>query len=56
VVTPAATIPAVAYESGAKLVIINQGETPLDGMAQLRFDESIADVFPPAVQKLKEMS
>jgi NAD-dependent SIR2 family protein deacetylase len=55
VVTPAATIPAVAYESGAKLVIINQGETPLDGIAQLRFDEGIADVFPPAVQKLKEM-
>ncbi len=55
VVTPAATIPAVAYESGAKLAIINQGETPLDGIAQLRFDEGIADVFPPAVQKLREI-
>lgn len=56
VVTPAATIPVVAYESGAKLVIINQGETPLDGIAQLRFEEGIAEVFPPAVRKLEEMS
>ncbi len=54
VVTPAATIPQVAFESGAKLVIINQGETPLDGIAHLRFEERIADVFPQAVQMLKE--
>ena len=54
VVTPAATIPHVAFESGAKLVIINQGETPLDGIAQLRFEEGIAEVFSPAVQRLKE--
>ena len=55
VVTPAATIPVVAFEAGAKLVIINQGETPLDGIAQLRFEEGIAEVFPPAVQRLKEL-
>jgi len=54
VVTPAATIPQIAFESGARLVIINQGETPLDGIAHLRFDERIAEVFPPAVQILKE--
>jgi NAD-dependent deacetylase len=54
VVTPAATVPAVAVESGARLVIINRGETPLDGAAQLRFDEAIAEVFPPAVRKLKQ--
>lgn len=55
VVTPAATIPRVAYEAGARLVIINKGETPLDSIADLRFDESIADVFPVAVERLKAM-
>ncbi len=54
VVTPAATIPAVAHEAGAKLVIINQGETPLDAIADLRFEEGIAEVFPVAVAKLAE--
>ena len=54
VVTPAATIPVVAHEAGARLVIINQGETPLDGIADLRFEEGIAEVFPPAVAKLRE--
>jgi len=55
VVTPAANIPAVAFENGARLVIINQGETPLDGITNLRFEESIAEVFPPAVERLKEL-
>lgn len=55
VVTPAATMPRIACESGAKLVIINQGETPLDNIAHLRFDENISEVFPPAIQKLKEL-
>ena len=55
VVTPAATIPVVAHEAGAKLVIINQGETPLDDIAELRFEEGIAEVFPPAVAKLQEI-
>jgi NAD-dependent deacetylase len=54
VVTPAATVPAVAAEAGARLVIINRGETPLDGAAQLRFEEAIGEVFPPAVRKLRE--
>jgi NAD-dependent deacetylase len=54
VVTPAATVPAVAVEAGARLVIINRGETPLDGAADLRFEEAIGEVFPPAVRKLKE--
>jgi len=54
VVTPAAMIPAAAFESGARLVIMNQGETPLDAMAHLCFEEGIGDVLPPAVRKLKE--
>ncbi|MBN2099224.1 MAG: NAD-dependent deacetylase [Dehalococcoidia bacterium] len=54
-VTPAADMPRVALRAGARLVIINQGETPLDSVAHLRFDERISDVLPPAVERLKEM-
>lgn len=53
VVFPAADMPQVAYESGARLVIINQGETPLDRVAHLRFWETIGEVWPPAVDRLK---
>ncbi len=55
VVYPAADMPAVAMEAGAKLVIINQGETPLDKHAHLRFDEKIGEVLPLVIKKLKEM-
>jgi len=55
VVTPAANMPVVALQSGARLVIINKGETPLDQLAHLRFDENIADVLPVAVEKVKGM-
>jgi NAD-dependent SIR2 family protein deacetylase len=55
VVTPAADMPREAILSGAKLVIINQGETPLDRMASLRFHEPIGDVFPRAVKRLKRL-
>ncbi len=55
VVTPAADMPRVALESGARLVIINRGETPLDKSAHLRFDEAIGEVLPPAIAQLKEL-
>ena len=54
VVTPAADMPRVALKSGARLVIINQGETPFDRVAHLRFWEGIGEVLPPAVAQLKE--
>jgi NAD-dependent SIR2 family protein deacetylase len=55
VVTPAADMPRVALQAGAKLVIINQGETPFDEYAQLRFSEAIGEVLPPAVERLKSL-
>jgi len=55
VVYPAADMPHVALESGAKLVIINRGETPFDHRAHLRFEEPIGQVLPPAVVKLKSL-
>jgi len=55
VVFPAAAMPRIALDSGAKLVIINQGETPYDSICHLRFDERVGEVLPPAVAKLKEL-
>jgi len=55
VVTPAATMPKVALEARARLVIINQGDTPFDQLAHLRFWEGIGDVLPPAIDRLKEL-
>jgi NAD-dependent SIR2 family protein deacetylase len=53
VVYPAADMPRVALEAGAKLVIINRGETPYDDYAQLRFEEATGEVLPEAVELLK---
>ena len=55
VVTPAANVPVEALQAGAKLVIVNQGETPLDRHVHLRFEEGIGDVFPEAVERLKKL-
>ena len=55
VVYPAADMPRLALDNGAKLVIINQGGTPYDSQAHLHFSERIADVLPPAVERLKEL-
>ena len=55
VVTPAAEMPRVALEAGARLVIINRGETPYDHVVHLRFWEGIAEVLPPAVARLSAL-
>jgi len=55
VVTPAADMPREALQSGAKLVILNQGETPFDRVAHLRFHEKIGDVLPSALKGLKRL-
>ena len=56
VVYPAANMPVIALQSGAKLVIINQGLTPLDDVCHLRFQESVGDVLVPAVSRLREIT
>jgi NAD-dependent deacetylase len=55
VVTPAADMPHEALRSGAKLVIINQGETPFERAASLRFHERVGEVLPRAVRRLKRL-
>ena len=54
-VTPAAEMPREALMAGARLVIINQGETPFDSHAHLRFHESIGEILPRAVKRLKKL-
>ncbi len=53
VVQPAANIPRIALRCGAKLVIINAGETPLDKACNLRFWEPIGEVLPVVVKQIK---
>jgi len=55
VVYPAADMPRIAFQSGAKLIIINQGETPLDHVCHLRFEEAVGEVLVPVVARLKEI-
>jgi NAD-dependent SIR2 family protein deacetylase len=55
VVSPANEMPRVALRSGARLVVINKGETPFDTHCHLRFDEKIGEVLPPAVDQLRKL-
>jgi NAD-dependent SIR2 family protein deacetylase len=55
VVSPANDMPKEAVRSGDYLVIINQGETPMDRSCHLRFDEKVGEVLPPAIDSLKAL-
>jgi len=55
VVTPAADMPLEALRFGAKLVIINKGDTPFDHSANLRFNEEIGEILPRAIKRLKRL-
>ena len=54
-VYPAADMPRVALDAGGKLVIINQGETPFDRVAHLRFWEKTSEVLSAAVSQLEKL-
>jgi len=53
VVYPAALMPQYALQSGAKLVIINEGETSLDHAADIRIDDKAGKVMSQVVKKVK---
>lgn len=52
VVEPAASVPRVAAESGARLFIINREETPLDHLAEVVIREPIGAVMKAVVGTL----
>jgi len=54
VVTPAANMPGIAKQNGAKLILLNKGDTPYDHVADLRFDNLIEEVLPTIMEKVKE--
>jgi NAD-dependent deacetylase len=54
VVYPAASIPSYAAEQGAKLMIINRDETPLDRVAHLVIHESAGRVLPKILERLAQ--
>jgi NAD-dependent deacetylase len=49
VVYPAASLPELAKQSGAALIIINRTPTPLDGIADLVVSEEIGKALPKLV-------
>ncbi|UGQ10182.1 NAD-dependent deacetylase [Yinghuangia sp. ASG 101] len=51
-VEPAASLCRVAREAGAKLVVVNAGETPYDAVADAVVREPIGDVLPELVDGL----
>jgi hypothetical protein len=42
-----------ALRSGARVILVNRGETPYDETATLRVWAGIAEVIPPAVERLR---
>ena len=55
VVNPAASMPKIARRDGSKLIILNDGETPYDSVADLRFFDRIGEVLPKIVESVKKM-
>ncbi len=51
-VYPAAALPEIAVRAGARLVIVNQEETPFDGVAAATVREPLGDVLPALVERL----
>lgn len=52
VVTSAADLPRVAMERGARLILVNQGDTPFDPAAHLRFRESAGRILVDLLSKI----
>ncbi len=45
----------MARHAGAKLIIVNHGETPIDGLAHLRFHEGTSEVLTALVARVREL-
>ena len=52
-VEPAASLVGLALRSGARVILVNRGETPYDEAVTLRVWAGIAEVIPPAVERLR---
>ena len=54
VVNPAASLVGLAVNEGARVVLVNQGETPYDEVVTLRVRSGIGEVIPPAVERVRQ--
>ncbi len=55
VVSPANEMPRVAIDNGAKLILINRGETPYDDAAHLHISASIGEVVPAIAERVASL-
>ncbi|MHA1557048.1 MAG: SIR2 family NAD-dependent protein deacylase [Candidatus Heimdallarchaeota archaeon] len=53
VVNPAADLPILAMDNDAKTVLINIGETPLDGQVDIKIEEKIGGILTQILSKVK---
>jgi NAD-dependent SIR2 family protein deacetylase len=53
VVNPAASLVGLAIRRGARVALVNRGETPYDEAVALRLWEGIGEVLPPALELLR---
>jgi NAD-dependent deacetylase len=56
VTQPAGNLPIIAKDNGAKLIFINRGETKLDRLANLKFNESAGDVLIAFLNQIEGLS
>jgi NAD-dependent deacetylase len=55
VVNPAAALVGLTVKKGARVILINQGETPYDQVVTLRIWSGIGEVIPAATSKVKQI-
>ncbi|NHI93991.1 MAG: hypothetical protein EAX96_15995 [Candidatus Lokiarchaeota archaeon] len=55
VVTPAAHMPQIAIENGAKLIILNEGKTPFDNVADIRLWDKAGEIMSKVIKRVKEI-
>ncbi len=55
VVYPAAQMPLIAVENGARLVIVNLTPTPQDRNADIVINEKTGEILPQIVEEVKAM-
>lgn len=53
-VNPAASLVGLALRDGARVVLVNQGETPYDEAVGLPARAGIGEIIPPAVARVRQ--
>lgn len=56
VVHPAASLPIITMEHGGQVIIVNQGETPLDPVASVKIDADATRILPAVMAALPPVS